>query len=267
MRICSQGRRDTYRDVAPAEYIEQTIAEFCTPERIASEIGERDESWGGYVVAELGGRLLVAGAGGMIEPKAGELCVLYADPRERRRGGGTASWSSLLVSRGARRRRTVAVGRTRQRAGAGVLPSTGALSSAAAVPPIVGMGNPSGYVGQSSCAGSPRRCGVSSLSLLSAGARTIARSSLSTETSANRGTLRSTNGSSRPARESKQRAAERLRFRGNVFCCGSIKASAIRLRIEPSSRACNWTQSSGVEEQQSCRGPEELSNGRLVHVA
>jgi ribosomal protein S18 acetylase RimI-like enzyme len=90
VRICSQGWRDTYRDPATAQYIEQTIAEFYTSERIASEIGERDERWGGYVVAELAGRLLVAGGGGMIEPNAGELFVLYADPRQRRRGGGTA---------------------------------------------------------------------------------------------------------------------------------------------------------------------------------
>jgi ribosomal protein S18 acetylase RimI-like enzyme len=42
------------------------------------------------VVAELDGRLLVAGGGGLIEPTVGELFVLYADPAERRRGGGTA---------------------------------------------------------------------------------------------------------------------------------------------------------------------------------
>jgi ribosomal protein S18 acetylase RimI-like enzyme len=90
VRICSEGWRDTYRDLKPARYIEEMIAEFHTPERIASEIGTRDESWGGYVVAELDGRLLVAGGGGMIEPTAGEVFVLYADPRERRRGGGTA---------------------------------------------------------------------------------------------------------------------------------------------------------------------------------
>jgi ribosomal protein S18 acetylase RimI-like enzyme len=90
VRICSAGWRDTYFGLKSVQYIEEMIAEFYAPARISADIGARDESWGGYVVAELDGRLLVAGGGGLIEPTVGELFVLYADPAERRRGGGTA---------------------------------------------------------------------------------------------------------------------------------------------------------------------------------
>jgi ribosomal protein S18 acetylase RimI-like enzyme len=90
VRICSEGWRDTYSGFKSAQYIEEMIAEFYVPERIANEIGAHGEAWQGYVVAELDHRLLVAGGGGLIQPTLGEVFVLYADPRPRRRGGGTA---------------------------------------------------------------------------------------------------------------------------------------------------------------------------------
>jgi len=87
-RICAAGWRDTYAGRHPQTYIEGVISEFYEPERIASESGGAGAEWGGYVVAELDGEIVVAGAGGLIGPAEGELFVLYADPAKRRRGGG-----------------------------------------------------------------------------------------------------------------------------------------------------------------------------------
>jgi len=87
-RICATGWRDTYAGRHPQSYIEEVISEFYAPDRIASEIGGAGDDWGGYVVAEFEGEILVAGAGGLISPEQGELFVLYADPARRRRGGG-----------------------------------------------------------------------------------------------------------------------------------------------------------------------------------
>jgi ribosomal protein S18 acetylase RimI-like enzyme len=89
-RICAAGWRDTYAGRHPHSYIEEVISEFYAPARIASESGPAGDAWGGYVVAELGGEILVAGAGGLISPEEGEIFVLYADPASRRRGGGRA---------------------------------------------------------------------------------------------------------------------------------------------------------------------------------
>lgn len=93
--VCSDGWRDTYAGLKPAAYIEEMIGEFYTPERIATEIGARNHDWGGYVVAELDGQVVVAAGGGLIESTVGELFVLYADPRHRRHGGGTAALQSV----------------------------------------------------------------------------------------------------------------------------------------------------------------------------
>jgi ribosomal protein S18 acetylase RimI-like enzyme len=89
-RVCSDGWRATYAGWQSEEFIEEVIAEFYVPDRVAQEVGPHGESWGGYVVAELDGQILVVGGGGLIEPTKGELFVLYADPVKRRQGGGTA---------------------------------------------------------------------------------------------------------------------------------------------------------------------------------
>lgn len=88
-KICAPGWRDTYAVRHSRCYIEEVIAEFYNPERLASEVGGERDGWGGYVVAELDGEVLVAG-GGLIAPGEGELFVLYAHPAQRRRGGGSA---------------------------------------------------------------------------------------------------------------------------------------------------------------------------------
>jgi ribosomal protein S18 acetylase RimI-like enzyme len=64
------------------------IAEYYTPERIKAEI-EAPQSWDGWVVAVDDDIVVGAGGGGMIEPHAGEIFVLYLDPTRRREGIGS----------------------------------------------------------------------------------------------------------------------------------------------------------------------------------
>jgi GNAT superfamily N-acetyltransferase len=90
VRICSAGWRTTYAAIRSPDEIESAIATFYAPERVRQEIAPAGPQWGGYVVAEDEGELLVAGGGGLTAPGVGELFVLYADPGRRRRGGGTA---------------------------------------------------------------------------------------------------------------------------------------------------------------------------------
>ena len=90
-RICADGYRATYPGLLTPAQIENVIADFYTPERVGSEIGVALPAWGGYVLAEDDhGTLLCAGGGGMTAPDVVELYVIYADPRLRRRGGGSA---------------------------------------------------------------------------------------------------------------------------------------------------------------------------------
>jgi ribosomal protein S18 acetylase RimI-like enzyme len=67
------------------------IAEFYVPERVGREVRPSPDgvSWQGYLVAEdSGGEVIAAAGGGLIEPRVGELFVLYADPLRRREGAG-----------------------------------------------------------------------------------------------------------------------------------------------------------------------------------
>ena len=103
-RVCAEGWRDTYGDLYSADQIEAAIAEYYRPERIRDEIGPR-EGWDGWLVAIDDGTVVGAGGGGMIEPSAGEIFVLYLDPVRRREGIGTlllAAITEQQLAHGAR---------------------------------------------------------------------------------------------------------------------------------------------------------------------
>jgi ribosomal protein S18 acetylase RimI-like enzyme len=87
-RVCAEGWRDTYVDIYTPEQIESVIAEYYTPERITAEI-TAPQGWHGWIVAVDDGLVVGAGGGGMIEPDAGEVFVLYLDPTRRREGIGS----------------------------------------------------------------------------------------------------------------------------------------------------------------------------------
>jgi len=87
-RVCAEGWRDTYADIYTPEHVESVIAEYYTVERIRGEIAAPD-GWDGWIVAVEVGSVVGAGGGGMIEPGAGEVFVLYLDPSRRREGIGT----------------------------------------------------------------------------------------------------------------------------------------------------------------------------------
>jgi ribosomal protein S18 acetylase RimI-like enzyme len=93
-RVCAEGWRDTYRDIYAPEQIEAVIAEYYTPERIRGEI-RAPQGWDGWVVVIDAGNVVGAGGGGMIDPHAGEIFVLYLDPERRGEGIGTLLLDSI----------------------------------------------------------------------------------------------------------------------------------------------------------------------------
>ena len=87
--VCAVTLRETYRGIYPAEEIEAMLAELYRPDLIRSEIDATD-GWWGWLVAEAGGGVAAAGAGGPSGPDVCELYALCVDPQMRRRGLGTA---------------------------------------------------------------------------------------------------------------------------------------------------------------------------------
>lgn len=76
VHVCSEGWRDTYRELRPKGYVERVIAEYNTPERIAGELKVTAEWNGWWVAMDDGGQVAGAGGGGMISEHDGELFVL-----------------------------------------------------------------------------------------------------------------------------------------------------------------------------------------------
>lgn len=87
--VCAATLRETYRGIYPPGEIEAMIAELYRPHLIRSEIGAAD-GWWGWVVAEVGGVVTAAGAGGPSGPDVCELHALCVDPQMQRCGLGTA---------------------------------------------------------------------------------------------------------------------------------------------------------------------------------
>jgi GNAT superfamily N-acetyltransferase len=87
-RVCTAGWRDAYTGLLPTAYIEQAIAEFYNPARVAAEVAD-PQGWDGWWVAVERGRVVGAGGGGLPAPGTGELFVLYVDPARRGAGIGT----------------------------------------------------------------------------------------------------------------------------------------------------------------------------------
>lgn len=101
VRVCSAGWRDTYAELHSAEYCEDVIARFYTPDRVASEIGPSDSGqgwqWDGWLVSELEGEVMGAGGGGPTGPGTWEVFVLYLDPEKRRLGAGRALLDAMTA--------------------------------------------------------------------------------------------------------------------------------------------------------------------------
>ena len=94
-RICSEGWRETYRDLLPHEEIERAVAEFYSPDRVTAEV-TAPEGWDGWWVAEDSeGHIAAVGGGGLTAPGVGEVFVLYADPARRGEGAGSAILTAI----------------------------------------------------------------------------------------------------------------------------------------------------------------------------
>jgi ribosomal protein S18 acetylase RimI-like enzyme len=94
-RVCSEGWRETYRELYSSEEVERIIEEFYNPARLRSEV-ENPQGWDGWWVSEDDdGKILAAGGGGLIAPGVGEVFVLYADPARRGEGGGSAVLAAM----------------------------------------------------------------------------------------------------------------------------------------------------------------------------
>ncbi|MEU8663891.1 GNAT family N-acetyltransferase [Actinoplanes philippinensis] len=88
-RICSTAYRDAYRELLPEGYINRSVAEFYSEQRIARDIAPSLPDWFGYQVVEEDGRVLGAAGGGMTDPATGELSLIYLESAAQGRGLGT----------------------------------------------------------------------------------------------------------------------------------------------------------------------------------
>ena len=88
--ICSDGWRQTYKDILPQSYIEEVIADYYSLERVAKECAENTPYFHGYWVAEMDGQAVGCIGGGIDQENAGHIYVFYVRPELKRQGVGSA---------------------------------------------------------------------------------------------------------------------------------------------------------------------------------
>ena len=88
--ICSDGWRQTYKDILPQSYIEEVIADYYSLERVSKECAENTPYFHGYWVAEMDGQVVGCIGGGIDQENAGHIYVFYVRPELKRQGVGSA---------------------------------------------------------------------------------------------------------------------------------------------------------------------------------
>lgn len=87
--LLSECQWFTYKDLYSEAYIQRLIQKYYNVERIKQEVSLVDIKWHGYYIAEMGGIIVGAIGGGMIDDTDGEIYVFYVDPTKRGHGIGT----------------------------------------------------------------------------------------------------------------------------------------------------------------------------------
>lgn len=88
-KVCIDAYWATYKELLSREYIERMINEFYTYEQLFKDVTVTNRQWNGWTVVLDDGKVVGAGAGGMISENHGELFVLYLDPSRRNEGLGS----------------------------------------------------------------------------------------------------------------------------------------------------------------------------------
>lgn len=88
-KVCIDAYWVTYKELLSHKYIERMINEFYTYDNILKEVTTVNRQWNGWMVAIDDGKVIGAGAGGMISENHGELFVLYLAPNRRNEGFGS----------------------------------------------------------------------------------------------------------------------------------------------------------------------------------
>jgi ribosomal protein S18 acetylase RimI-like enzyme len=104
-KVCIDAYWATYSELLSSEYIQRMIGKFYTYDQILNDITTTNRQWNGWIVAVDDGKVVGAGAGGMISENHGELFVLYLDPDRRNEGLGSMILDAVtneLISYGAK---------------------------------------------------------------------------------------------------------------------------------------------------------------------
>src|SRR5690625_5994542 len=88
-KVCIDAYWATYKEILSREYIERMINEFYTYDKLLKDVTIINRLWNGWTVALDDGKVVGAGAGGMISENHGELFVLYLDPSRKNEGLGS----------------------------------------------------------------------------------------------------------------------------------------------------------------------------------